>query len=159
MGFSRVIELLAFLLESELSTAPIVNTFVEGGNSGAMYSPAAEIVPVVALPPGTPFTDQFAVTGAPLSVAVKDCVLPLPTCRLPLVGDTETVTGEGTGMAARQAFVPAVAGAELVAAVEPTVTVAGSCLPASSVTVSVTLNVPLAGAVTVVEGPVEFVTG
>ncbi len=83
----------------------------------------------------------------------------LPACTLPVVGDTETVTGEGTVMAARQALVPAVAGAELVAAAEPTVTVATSFLPASSVTVNVTLNVPLAGAVTVVEGPVEFVTG
>ena len=85
--------------------------------------------------------------------------MPLPACRLPLVGDTETVTGEGTVMAVGQAFVPAVAGAELVAAVEPTVTVATSFLPASSVTVSVTLNVPLAGAVTVVEEPVVLVTG
>jgi len=64
-------------------------------------------------------------------------------------------------MALRQAFVPALAGAELVAAVESTVTVARSAVPASSVTVSVTVNagVPVAGAVTVVEGPVEFVTG
>ncbi len=85
--------------------------------------------------------------------------MPLPACRLPLVGDTETVTGEGTEMAVRQAFVPALAGAELVAAVELTITVAGSCLPASSATVSVTVNVPVAGAVTVVEGPAGFVTG
>src|SRR2546421_2595855 len=94
------------------------------------------------------------------TIAVKDRVVPLPAWRLPLVGNTDTVTGEGTEMALRQAFVPALAGAELVAAVESTVTVARSAVPASSVTVSVTVNaVPVAGAVTVVEGPVEFVTG
>src|SRR5256885_16942210 len=84
------------------------------------------------------------------TVAEKSCVVPLPACRLPVAGDTETVTGEGTAMALRQALVPALVGAVLVAAMGPTMTVAGSSLPASSVTVRVTLNVPLAGAVTVV---------
>jgi len=86
-------------------------------------------------------------------------VVPLPACRLPVVGDTETVTGEGTVIAVRQAFVPAVAGADVVAAEELRVVVVTSFLPASSVIVSVTVNVPVAGAVTVVDGPLEFVTG
>src|SRR4029077_5097976 len=114
----------------------------------------------VALPPAIALTCQVTcVLSVSATVAVKDCVVPLPACRLPVAGDTETVTGEGTAMAVRQALVPAVGGAEPVTAAEPTVTVAGSCLPASSVTVSVTVNEPLAGAVTAVEGPVEFVTG
>jgi len=121
-----------------------------------------EIVPTVALPPVIALTCQVTcVLSVSPTVAVKDCVVPLPAGRLPVVGDTETVTGDGTVMAVRQALVPAIDGAELVAVVELTVTVATSCLPASSVTVSVTVNVgvPVTGAVTVVEGPVEFVTG
>jgi len=147
-------------VESANDMAVTLTVAGDGNVAGAVYTPAVEIVPTVALPPAIVLTCQVTcVLSVSPTVAVKDCVLPLPACRLPLAGDTETVTGEGTVMAVRQAFVPAVAGAELVAAVEPTVTVARSILPASSVTVSVTLNVPLAGAVTVVEGPAGFVTG
>lgn len=147
-------------LESADDMAVTVTVAGDGNVAGAVYTPAVEIAPTVALPPVIVLTCQVTcVLSVSATVAVKDCVVPLPACRLPLVGDTETVTGEGTEMAARQAFVPALAGAELVAAVELTITVAGSFLPASSVTVSVTVNVPVAGAVTVVEGPVGFVTG
>ena len=86
-------------------------------------------------------------------------MVPLPACKLPVLGDMETVTGEGTLMAVRQALVPAVAAAEVLAVVGPMATVATSFLPASSVIVTVTVNVPVAGAVTVLDGPLEFVTG
>jgi hypothetical protein len=65
-------------------------------------------------------------------------------------------------MAVKQALVPALvalAGADVVAAEGLTVTVATSVLPTSSVTVSVTVTLPLVGAFTVVDGPLELLTG
>ena len=65
-------------------------------------------------------------------------------------------------IAVRQAVVPALvalAGAEVVAAVGLTVTVATSVLPTSSLTVSVTVKLPLVGAFTVVDCPLELLTG
>jgi hypothetical protein len=82
-----------------------------------------------------------------VTVAVKACVL-APTFTLALAGDTETPTGEATATALGQAFAPALAGAVVVAAFELTVTSAVSCRPASSVTVSRTVNEPDAGATT-----------
>jgi hypothetical protein len=61
----RVTVLLAVFVESEVSTAPIVIAFEAGGNSGAVYTPAGEIIPFAALPPATPFTDQFTAAAAP----------------------------------------------------------------------------------------------
>jgi hypothetical protein len=82
-----------------------------------------------------------------VTVAVKACEL-APTVRLALAGDTETSTGEATATALGQAFVPALAGAVVVAAFELTVTSAVSRRPASSVTVSRSVNEPAEGATT-----------
>jgi hypothetical protein len=107
-----------------------------------------EIVPTEASPPGTLLTCQVtAVLVVSVTVAVKACVS-APGCRLALVGETDTLTGEATAMALRQAFVPAVTAAVVVTAFGFTVTSAVSCRPASSVTVSRTVNGPDAGATT-----------
>ena len=66
-----VTALLAVLLESDVAAALTVIVFGVGGNSGAVYTPAAEIVPVVAFPPATPFTDQLTATAEPFIRAVK----------------------------------------------------------------------------------------
>src|SRR5471032_2238125 len=68
---------------------------------------------------------------------------------LALAGATVTVTGEVIATALRQAFVPAVEGAADVALAELTTTSAVSMRPASSVTVSRTVNEPEDGATTV----------
>jgi hypothetical protein len=59
MGFSSVTALEAVLSEWLVSVAVTVMLLGVGGNSGAVNKPAEEIVPVVALPPATPFTDQI----------------------------------------------------------------------------------------------------
>lgn len=78
-----------------------------------------------------------------MTVAVNVCVLLSGT--LALSGETETSIVD----AATQAFVPAVAGAVVVAAVDVTTTSAVSWRPALSVTVSRTVYEPEAGATTV----------
>ncbi len=96
IGFSRVTALLAVFVESEVSTAPIAMAFEAGGNSGAEYRPTAEMVPFAALPPATPFTDQFTATAAPFICAVKLCVSP-PRI-VALAGVTVRLLGEGGGL-------------------------------------------------------------
>jgi hypothetical protein len=92
-GLFKVIALLAVLVESAVRTAPIAIALADGGNSGAVYTPAAVIIPTEALPPATPFTDQFTEAGAPSIFAVKDCV---STPRnVPLVGETTSCPGGG----------------------------------------------------------------
>jgi hypothetical protein len=57
-----------------------------------------EIVPVLALPPATPFTCQVtAVLLVFFTVAAKVCVLAATT--LAVAGETETVTEAGGGVA------------------------------------------------------------
>src|SRR5258708_1983681 len=104
------------------------------------------MVPTVALPPTTPATSQVApVSEAFVMVAAKAAVPP-PAGTLAVAGDIATVTRFS---AARQEFVPAVAGAAVVAWVELTVTSALSVRPASSVTMSSTWKEPDDGATTV----------
>jgi hypothetical protein len=67
----NVMALLAVLVESAVRTAPIAIAFADGGNSGAVYTPAAVIIPTAALPPATPFTDQLTAAGAPSIFAAK----------------------------------------------------------------------------------------
>ena len=63
-----------------------------GGVFGAVYTPAAEIVPTVALPPRVPFTSQFTVVSvAPVTVPVKVFVFALPAAKVAEVGETVTV--------------------------------------------------------------------
>jgi hypothetical protein len=77
------------------------------------------MVPVVVLPPATPFTDQLTlVLVEPVTVAPKGWVA--ETCTEALVGETDTDTAAGVMVTAAEALV--VESAALVAA---TVTVAG----------------------------------
>jgi hypothetical protein len=78
---------------SAAETALTVTTPPEGICAGAVYSPAAEIVPTVALPPATPLTFQVtAVLLVLLTVAVKACV-PVPGSTVAEPGSTLTATG------------------------------------------------------------------
>ena len=72
-GFVSVTPVFPDLLLSAVSTALIVMVFGEGGNSGALYIPVALIVPSVALPPATPFTDQLNAGFAPSLVFAVNC--------------------------------------------------------------------------------------
>jgi ABC-type transporter Mla MlaB component len=66
-------------------------TGLDGTVAGAVYMPDEVTVPTVELPPDAPFTIQFtAVLLLPETAALNcwDC----PTCRLALVGETETDT-------------------------------------------------------------------
>ena len=75
-GLSSVTALLPVLLASTLSVALIVMMFAVGGNSGAVNMPVASIVPVVAFPPATPFTNQARFGREPsFAFAVNCCVV------------------------------------------------------------------------------------
>jgi len=77
-------------VESALLVAPM---FTDAGNvtaGGAVYSPELEMVPMTALPPGTPFTDHVtAVFVVPVSDAVNCFVCPAWTEAV--AGETEIV--------------------------------------------------------------------
>jgi hypothetical protein len=81
----------ALLVESATEIAFIVTEAGDGTAAGAVYRPAAEIVPLVALPPATPFTCQVT----PLfcesfeTVAVNCCVCPVFTLAVAGVTLTE----------------------------------------------------------------------
>jgi len=64
----------------ELSAALVASTLTDAGTGrwcGAVYAPVASIVPMLALPPATPFTDHVtAVLVELLTVAVKTCGKP-----------------------------------------------------------------------------------
>jgi hypothetical protein len=78
-----------------------------------------------------------------------------------VVGETDTVTGDATATALRQALDAALEGAVVVAAVGEIVTLATSVRfgIASSSTVKVTVNEPLVGAATVVAAALALDTG
>jgi len=59
VAFHNVTLLVPLALESAAGAALIVIAFELGKLAGAVYTPDPLIVPVVALPPATPFTDQF----------------------------------------------------------------------------------------------------
>ena len=64
--------------------AVMVTPGVDGRIAGAVYSPAVEIVPSVALPLTAPFTSQVtAVLEVPASVAWNCCVAPSERFALP----------------------------------------------------------------------------
>ena len=73
VGLVSVAPVFPDLLLSAVSTALIVMEFGVGGNSGAVYKPVALIVPSVALPPATPFTDQVNTGLVPLLVFAVNC--------------------------------------------------------------------------------------
>jgi len=67
-----------------------------GKSAGAMYNPLVLIVPIVELPPATPFTLQFTLVFVVfLTVAVNVNMLPSTTD--PLGGTIETVIAGGGG--------------------------------------------------------------
>jgi hypothetical protein len=111
----------ALLVVSAAETAVTVTVAGEGTAAGAVYTPPAEIVPTVALPPSTPLTCHVTVEFKVLpTVAVKGRVPPFAST-LALVGLTATVTGFGQP----NVFV-AFAGADEVAAACETTTSAVS---------------------------------
>lgn len=90
----------------------------EGTVIGAVYAPAAEIIPTMALPPATPLTLQFTIVlEEPATVAVNAWVM--ATCTLAVAGVTDTVTGAAIVTCADADFVLSAAEVAL------TVTVAG----------------------------------
>jgi hypothetical protein len=85
---------------------------------GAVYTPEAEIIPTVALPPAIPLTLQFtAMLEEPVTAAANVCVIPI--CTLAIAGVTVTVTGTTTVTCADADFVLSAVDVAL------TVTVAG----------------------------------
>jgi hypothetical protein len=59
-------------VESATDTAVIVTVAGVGTVIGAVYTPDAEIIPIVALPPAVPLTLQFtAVLEAPVTAAAN----------------------------------------------------------------------------------------
>jgi len=104
-----------------------------------------EIMPTVELPPATSLTLQVtAIFEVLVTAAVKVCIAPV--CTVAVAGVTVTATGFA---AAGHFPLFALAGAVVVADVALTTTSAVSVLPASSVTVSRTVNEPVAGATTI----------
>src|SRR5215472_10823593 len=129
MGGVRVTCAEADLVESAWEMTVTVTVAGEGTAEGGVYTPPAEIVPTVELPPDTPFTHQVTVESSELLMtAVKVSVAP-PASRLALVGLIATETGLG-----HPSVLTAVAGAAVVAEVGDTTTSAVSSRPASSVT-------------------------
>src|SRR5436305_14561765 len=59
IGFCRLTELLPKTVLSAVLVAVTFSGFGAGRLKGALYFPVASMVPKVALPPATPFTDQL----------------------------------------------------------------------------------------------------
>jgi hypothetical protein len=91
-GFCSVNEALAAFVASAVSVAVMVRELGVGGKVGAVYKPAAEIVPTVVLPPAAPSTDHVTV-DEPLPLTVKDCVA--PPRNVPVAGATANTAGAG----------------------------------------------------------------
>jgi hypothetical protein len=75
------------------ATAVTVTAAGDGTVAGAMYTPAAEIVPMVELPPGTPFTCQVTDVFDALATVAVNAWLPPPACTVAPEGATATDTG------------------------------------------------------------------
>ncbi len=80
------------LARGSLAAVAVMVRLADGGMAeGAVYNPPAEIVPVAALPPATPFTLQFtAAELAPVTVAVNCTVAPSIT--VAFCGEMVTIT-------------------------------------------------------------------
>ena len=83
---------------SLLLVAVICAVGVTGRSTGAVYMPAAVMVPVTGLPPAMPFTLQETVVSvAPVTAAAKVCVLPKRSEAVAGVMVTEMEEGVGGG--------------------------------------------------------------
>jgi hypothetical protein len=161
----------ADLVLSATLVAVTVTLAGAGTAAGAVYSPAALTVPIVALPPVMPFTLHVtAVLAALLTVALNCCVALVST--VAAVGANVTDTGfttvtvaeaDAAGSATLVAIIVTVAGTGTVAGAvyrPPTVTVPTVALPpATPFTVHVTavLAVPVTVAVNCCDAPVTKV--
>lgn len=134
----------ALLVVSAEETASTVTVAGDGTAVGAVYTPPAEIVPTVALPPAMPLTCHVTVEFSVLPTVAVNVLVPPLASTLALLGETATVTGFG-----QPKVLVALAGADEVAELADTTASAVSCRPASSVTVSRTVKLPDAGATTV----------
>lgn len=94
-GFSSVTALDPDLLLSFVSAAVTVMPLGLGGNSGAVNNPVEEIVPVAALPPATPFTDQVKEGLEPSLAVAENCCVAVPGTDV-LAGVTVSEKGPGT---------------------------------------------------------------
>jgi len=66
--------------------AVIVTVFGDGTTVGGEYSPEAEIVPTVLLPPRLPFTDQVTAEVSTLSTRAENCIVdPIRTELTPVI--------------------------------------------------------------------------
>jgi hypothetical protein len=95
-GFCNVTVLLPDAVAPAELTARTFTVLELGTVAGAVYAPDELIVPVVLLPPATPFTCQVTeVFDDPVTVTLKDCVAPART--FALAGETATVTLDPEG--------------------------------------------------------------
>ena len=114
VGFQSVTALCPEAPESAALTACTVTVLGLGNMAGAAYEPVALIVPVVDVPPVTPFTCQVtAVFEVPETVAANVCEAPART--LAEFGETftDTAGGGGGGAPGFPMPVPAVVPAQL----------------------------------------------
>lgn len=96
VGFHSVTLLVPLAAEFAAAVALMLIVLEVGRLAGAVYIPAAVIVPVLALPPATPFTNQFTVwSDAPVTVALKGCAAPARTFAEPGRMLTDTCSGVG----------------------------------------------------------------
>jgi hypothetical protein len=82
---SRVTETLDLIEVFAVSATPTVIEFGVGGNSGAVYSPVALIIPVVAVPPAAPFTVHASAGEEPSEACAANCCVSSP-CTVALCG-------------------------------------------------------------------------
>jgi hypothetical protein len=91
IGFCSETALVAFFVVSAALVAVMVRVFGVGRLAGAVYIPFVSIVPVVALPPATEFTDQVTLVFVlPLTAAAKLAFAPART--VAVAGVTVTLT-------------------------------------------------------------------
>ena len=92
-GFSSVNALVPVFVVSATLVAVTVIVFAIGKFTGAVYNPVASIVPVVALPPATAFTDHVTLVFAfPVTAAANAWVTPARTAAVAGVTVTTTPT-------------------------------------------------------------------
>src|SRR5215472_9619299 len=84
------------LVESAWDTAVTVTVAGLGTATGAAYSPLLPIVPIIELPPATPFTSHFTTVFSALETTAVNCWVD-PTCTRVEEGESETEITDGDG--------------------------------------------------------------